>query len=678
VSRRFDGAVSSSSAVEGAWPLVCPGSSSPSVSSSARCFHRPPPRPSSAFSQRPSQDGLNADIRSSVAGAINLVVGKDNVISTGTGFVDHSWGTGGPAGLSDDFSARFTRTVTFAAGTYRFTVVTDDGSRLWIDDQPKIAAWWDQSATHTVDVELPAGGHTLRYEYYEHTGGATARLTWELRSPIVLASGESLGENQTRVSLDGAYRLQYQGDGNLVVMRLADDSCAWSSQTNGTSVGAAVMQGDGNLVIYNGDWTGIWSTGTWGADGASLQIANDELAIVAPGGTHVWTVSLLASQPGAAATEARSGASMSPRGPLGGASAEKPGAVSAVSPLIIALLTFCGLVLWRVRDRRGRRLPAVRPFDRFRVAASKGNGRLPHGRPELRRRTATAVLLTALLLVPATALAQTTTQVVEFYTTDAIGSVRAVTKQVNGEWTVVNRHDFMPFGEEVAPPSPPSDKRLFTGKERDSETGMDYFGARYYWPNVGRFTTVDPELNIKDTLVDPQRWNKYAYAWNSPLRYVDPDGRWPASGHSRLTVDATADKRFTGMDVYTIRMADLGVDSGDTALRPEWHGMPGSADKARVIASSQMDKAVALELGGDHKGAMKELGRGLHVVQDIPAHEKRGSWSGHAMGLVVLNSPDSRSANPAEFKRAQRASQAYIDDFLRRVKSPTKEDPSKR
>ena len=64
-------------------------------------------------------------------------------VDEGTGFVDHSWGTGGPANLTDDFSARFTRTVTLAAGTYRVTVVTDDGSRLWIDDQPTIAAWWD-------------------------------------------------------------------------------------------------------------------------------------------------------------------------------------------------------------------------------------------------------------------------------------------------------------------------------------------------------------------------------------------------------------------------------------------------------------------------------------------------------------------------------------------------------
>jgi RHS repeat-associated protein len=66
---------------------------------------------------------------------------------------------------------------------------------------------------------------------------------------------------------------------------------------------------------------------------------------------------------------------------------------------------------------------------------------------------------------------------------------------------------------------------LFTGKERDAETGLDYFGARYYRADLGRFTTVDPELNIPAALVDPQRWNRYAYVRNNPLRYVDPDGK---------------------------------------------------------------------------------------------------------------------------------------------------------
>ncbi len=108
-------------------------------------------------------------------------------------------------------------------------------------------------------------------------------------------------------------------------------------------------------------------------------------------------------------------------------------------------------------------------------------------------------------LFPAIAAAQNTTQVVEYYTTDAIGSVRAVTKPVNGQWQVVVRHDFMPFGEEAAAPIPPQDKRLFTGKERDAETGMDYFGARYYRANIGRFTTIDPVHTWNENLEDPQR-----------------------------------------------------------------------------------------------------------------------------------------------------------------------------
>jgi RHS repeat-associated protein len=77
----------------------------------------------------------------------------------------------------------------------------------------------------------------------------------------------------------------------------------------------------------------------------------------------------------------------------------------------------------------------------------------------------------------------------------------------------------------VAAPPPPSDKRLFTGKERDSETGMDYFGARYLRAANGRFTTTDPVVTLDENFADPQRWNRYAYVRNNPLRWTDPDGR---------------------------------------------------------------------------------------------------------------------------------------------------------
>ena len=119
--------------------------------------------------------------------------------------------------------------------------------------------------------------------------------------------------------------------------------------------------------------------------------------------------------------------------------------------------------------------------------------------------------------------------IIEYYHLDAVGNVRAVTNQAG---QVVERHDYLPFGEECTtgpcagnPGVDAGQPRKFTGKERDVETGLDYFGARYYGSKIGRFTTTDPVYTWQENLVDPQRWNRYAYARNNPLRYTDPDGR---------------------------------------------------------------------------------------------------------------------------------------------------------
>jgi RHS repeat-associated protein len=99
----------------------------------------------------------------------------------------------------------------------------------------------------------------------------------------------------------------------------------------------------------------------------------------------------------------------------------------------------------------------------------------------------------------------------------------------NASGQVVRRHEFLPFGEEWQPAVPPGDPRLFTGQERDPETGLDYFGARYYRADIGRFTTTDPDLDVANGLFDPQTWNRYAYVRNNPLGYTDPDGRFPVA-----------------------------------------------------------------------------------------------------------------------------------------------------
>ena len=86
------------------------------------------------------------------------------------------------------------------------------------------------------------------------------------------------------------------------------------------------------------------------------------------------------------------------------------------------------------------------------------------------------------------------------------------------------RDDYYPFGQQVNTVVDAAHDRRFTGKERDAESGLDYFGARYYHSVAGRFLSVDPVLDSADP-TNPQSWNRYAYTFNNPLKYVDPDGR---------------------------------------------------------------------------------------------------------------------------------------------------------
>jgi RHS repeat-associated protein len=64
---------------------------------------------------------------------------------------------------------------------------------------------------------------------------------------------------------------------------------------------------------------------------------------------------------------------------------------------------------------------------------------------------------------------------------------------------------------------------FLTSKERDNETGLDFFEARYYGSTQGRFTSPDPLLS-SGMVVDPQSWNRYSYVLNNPLVLIDPDG----------------------------------------------------------------------------------------------------------------------------------------------------------
>lgn len=127
-----------------------------------------------------------------------------------------------------------------------------------------------------------------------------------------------------------------------------------------------------------------------------------------------------------------------------------------------------------------------------------------------------------------------------YVTADHLDTPRVITG-ANG--AVIGRYDYMPFGEAISSSSGgrfgvvgyssvDTLRQKFTSKERDKETGFDYFGARYYSSIYGRFISADESL-VDQQPTSPQSWNLYVYGANNPLRFNDPDGlaHWDKNGN---------------------------------------------------------------------------------------------------------------------------------------------------
>ena len=110
-----------------------------------------------------------------------------------------------------------------------------------------------------------------------------------------------------------------------------------------------------------------------------------------------------------------------------------------------------------------------------------------------------------------------------FYLNDPLGTRRAQTNAA-GSWE--QNCLSLPYGDQLsctASTTAPTEHH-FTGKERDTESGNDYFGARYYGSNMGRFMSPDPSGLVFASFANPQSLNLYSYAQNNPLIYSDPTG----------------------------------------------------------------------------------------------------------------------------------------------------------
>ena len=233
---------------------------------------------------------------------------------------------------------------------------------------------------------------------------------------------------------------------------------------------------------------------------------------------------------------------------------------------------------------------------------------------------------------------------------DHLGSTRMVTDQ-NGE--LISRHDYYPLGDEIPAVGGRTSvwgasdevKQMFTGKERDAETGLDYFGARYYGSAVGRWASPDPS-NLGVDFYLPQTWNRYNYAVNNPLSIADRNGLWPFYIHNEIIGES-----FPGLSKQNIetlqdasRKMEFGPGQQDPAGSFE-HGMSdGTTNQDPMAAQTMGDDFISQQVQAAQQAqadwaasgqtgispmALTAFGNALHTATDRTSLSHRGNQPWH-------------------------------------------------
>jgi RHS repeat-associated protein len=215
---------------------------------------------------------------------------------------------------------------------------------------------------------------------------------------------------------------------------------------------------------------------------------------------------------------------------------------------------------------------------------------------------------------------------VYYYFSDMLGSASVVTDNAGN---IENESDFYPFGgESVVTQNLANQHYKFTGKERDTESGNDYFGARYYSSTVGRFLSPDWSGKVEPVpyakLDNPQSLNLYAYVMNRPVSDSDPDGHCGASG-------CAVPGYFGGAALRVLPTQDNSYGGDGTAWDPD-----SDVQAIMAQAAAQQTQLTASTLG------KLGLSKSLHVTADqvaaaVLGQEFRGEGTeAAAAGAVVL------------------------------------------
>lgn len=220
-----------------------------------------------------------------------------------------------------------------------------------------------------------------------------------------------------------------------------------------------------------------------------------------------------------------------------------------------------------------------------------------------------------------------------YYFADHLGTSRTMVQ--SGQITVCYDADFYPFGGERTIVNTCPQNYKFTGKERDMESGLDYFGARYFPSTMGRFMSPDPG-NVGVKIENPQSWNMYSYSLNNPLAFTDPTGMYVCEDSTEC--NSTNDQNFAkALAAAQAAVSNMGAGADkDSAQRAiDAYGAKGVDNGVNVRFDANISEPAGVtEVSGIANGNKSEDNR---TGQNINVTFKPDAMTGDYAGGVAAH-----------------------------------------
>ncbi|MDB5959823.1 MAG: repeat-associated core domain protein [Massilia sp.] len=247
---------------------------------------------------------------------------------------------------------------------------------------------------------------------------------------------------------------------------------------------------------------------------------------------------------------------------------------------------------------------------------------------------------------------------VTYIHTDALGSPVA---RSDSTGTVISRTQYEPYGRTVTGVMPTIG---FTGHVNDADTGLVYMQQRYYDPEAGRFLSVDPVTTDAST---GSSFNRYAYANNSPYKYVDPDGRnWALAGRGAiLGAELGSVAGPWGAAAGAIIVGGGTLWLGDKAIK--WIASSSNADSSKASPNTTSEGKSDSKSGSNGAGNNPYKGPATEPVTVVDQH---GNAIPVDQGQRINTSPN------GDFQQVIGADGKPTGDRLDRGGHPGQRDPS--